>query len=477
MNTYNDFSEENHVIAAQMLVARYEQSIKNLKNEYFDIEEIDMLVTHYVENSMFEKALEVIKKGKSIHLTCDEFLYHEANLLLALNKPSEMLLLLSEPNTLLTEEKLLLQSRAYLMLKDTSQALSSFDRLLKELYLQSESSEESILYFTEALINENKSALAIPYLKRLIDEEGSEDAEEVLLDCYQLSGNYTEAKNIIERRIKQDPCNDQLWTELGIICTQLEQTQEAISALEIAVALNPDNTTTKKALADIFMMQEKFDAALENLESIIACGETSQDILTDIAHIYYLKKQYEQSLTTYIHTILENPYSSYEYMEVARILTEKPDVNITEILQEIRSESAQTKASEETEELLRSLYQDLEQKAVESWIQKAIDLDFQHQYDFRYHYGQWLLQHNRQPEAQLQFQKAVEEDPHDVESWKALVAQTAEISEKITLLSSAVQYNFNDSELYLLLSDLLQTTGDKAQSDHYLRLALKLRSE
>ncbi len=474
MDIYNDFSEENNVIAVQILVARYENGMKVQKVEYFDIDEIEMLVSHYVENGMFDKALEVIKAGKSIHSTYEYFLYQEANLLLAVNKPSEMLFLVEKHKAISSEERLLLQSRAYLMLKNVSQALICFDQLLKELYLKSKSDENVILYFAKALITENQPLSAIPYLKRLLTSKVQQETQELLLNCYQLSGQNSEAKIVLQQWIEQDPENDKYWTELGITCSKLEEVDKALYALETAVALNKENTTSLKALADIFVMQGKFDLALENLNAIVACDGICQDILTDIGHIYYLKKEYEKSLTTYIHAILENPYSCYEYMEVARILTEKPDINLSEILQDIRLQYNDSKASSDSEELLNSLYYDLQHKIVENWIQKAIALDFQNQYDFRYYYGQWLLLHHRKEEAQQQLQKVTEQNPHHVQSWEALVALSDNISQKITLLSSAIQYNFNDDRLYFLLADYLNKIGDKAQAKHYLQLGLKL---
>src|SRR5579863_9838096 len=90
-------------------------------------------------------------------------------------------------------------------------------------------------------------------------------------------GNFTEARRLLRQAVQQDPKDGSLWFHLGVSCAELNQFDEAITALERARALAPAQADTYFDLGLVYWRKGNVNKAKESYRAGLALrpNETS----------------------------------------------------------------------------------------------------------------------------------------------------------------------------------------------------------
>ena len=90
---------------------------------------------------------------------------------------------------------------------------------------------------------------------------------------------YKQALDDVNKAVEKEPNNSDYWMEKGSVHLRINQTNEAVKALEKAIALNDKNAAAYRMLGYCQIMQKKESEGTANLRKAKELGDTVADEL------------------------------------------------------------------------------------------------------------------------------------------------------------------------------------------------------
>lgn len=227
--TGNDLSE---------LCGRFEEMVKHGEVGYYEVDDLENLLEHYIVLHQVELAFKVIELAKAQYPYNKTFAIKEAELLSLTDKHKEALELLANieelegfnPDFHLVRANILSQCGKY------NRAVDALNRAL-----ECAPDEHDIIYMNLAIEYQNMEdyTRAIEFLKKALDINiQNEDALYELAYCYELSKNYDEAIDMFSGVIDEAPYNAHAWFNLGASYQAVGEFEKALDAFDYAIVID-----------------------------------------------------------------------------------------------------------------------------------------------------------------------------------------------------------------------------------------------
>jgi len=205
----NYFSESD----LNSLVNRFERMIEDGSSAYYEVDDLESLLDHFMMHQRLELAFKVVETAHSQHPANRQLTIKEAELLSLADKHNEALTLLGEvevfehfnPDFHMTKASILSQCGKY-------------EKAIRSLHhaLECSVAEPDVVYMNLAIEHQNleqyKEATDF-LLEALKINPNNEDAIYELAYCYELTKNYEAAISTFKRVIDKTPYNGHLPTK------------------------------------------------------------------------------------------------------------------------------------------------------------------------------------------------------------------------------------------------------------------------
>ena len=209
------FENANEQHDENQSVKRFELMLKNDEFFFFDVEEFEDLVDHYIEAGNPRQALKAVEMGCDQHPGSFTLLLYKAQILASTHKPRkalEVLLIVEsgEPNNI---DAHLIKGTVYSQLREYRKAIDSYRVALK----LANNIEKADIYMSMAFEFENLDEynLAIKYLKKVIDLNcENETAIYELGFCFEIQDTCEEARRA-DRAPAFGRARLELWLHFG----------------------------------------------------------------------------------------------------------------------------------------------------------------------------------------------------------------------------------------------------------------------
>jgi len=83
------------------------------------------------------------------------------------------------------------------------------------------------------------------------------------------NGTFNEAENYLKDAIRHDKSSAYLLAKLANLLVEVGKVKEALSYVEKAVTIEPNDTVFRTLLADVYSQLEKFDLAVSQYREIL----------------------------------------------------------------------------------------------------------------------------------------------------------------------------------------------------------------
>ncbi|MCH7535634.1 MAG: tetratricopeptide repeat protein [Bacteroidetes bacterium] len=260
---WNEYSNQ---ISTQ--IRRFELMVKRNQLHFIDIDEMEMVISHYVDIFQFDKALIALNIGISQHPYSATLLLWKSQILISQNKINEAIeiLIMVEVLEPANSEMFLLKGIINSRKEHHEEAIKCFKKAIE---------------FTDGPDNE-------PYL---------EIAEE-----YKISGKYKEAKDALERALEMDPSNTETMLELAMCCDILKDFKRSVEFYELILDEDPYAYLNWFNLGLAYFNLAKIEKSIEAFDFTIAIKE-------DFTSAYFSKacsltsiNKYEEAIEFYKET-------------------------------------------------------------------------------------------------------------------------------------------------------------------------------
>jgi tetratricopeptide (TPR) repeat protein len=426
------------------LIRRYENAVQKRSKDYFDEEEFEAIIDHYLNiNKSVEAITAVDRASKQYPYSTDLKLRH-ADILIVKGDASRALQILQTAEQMdgCSGDVLFLKGRAYVKLGNFNAANECFE---KGWQAEDDDEEREWKCFISAgdWIDVKEYKLAIHCFKKIIDN--NPEHEQALNDiayCYDRLGDSQTAIQYYNDCIAVNPFSDAAWYNLGNVHNSHERYEEALQAFDFAIAVNPQNSSALYNRAATLIELERFSDAIESFKEYMQFDINNAQALCAIAECYENINAPAKALKYYMSAIKIDPECADAYYGKGLIMIDRTHYD-----------------------------------AALECLHRAICIKPKAEYF--YGMGVLMLRINADDVALMAFRRSAELDPYDIESWlivSELVGST-DLRGALGVLDEAHVHNPHKVVVFFRKAALYYILKDKKSCLASLEQALKLSGE
>lgn len=289
----------------EKLIKRYETARNAEKSIYLDNDEIETLLSYYLDGQANDTEAEYLADmALRLHPDDDLSKLMKVRVLMYREKNAEALELLNQINDEeLNMMRYLFMGRIYIGMGNIDMG----NEMLHKFYGVSdrEDREQGFVYMDIAdsysySVPDNRFIDKVLYyqLKAYECNPGNMDFINEIAFTYHKKGNQKKCIEFLNRLIDLDPYSLSAWHDIGVAYILNDEPGKALDAFEYALAIEPEDYNTNLQKSALLLKMEKYDEAIESYKRTYEVDDSFVSPLEGIADCYKLKKEYEKVLET-----------------------------------------------------------------------------------------------------------------------------------------------------------------------------------
>ncbi|MBX2980863.1 MAG: tetratricopeptide repeat protein [Flavobacteriales bacterium] len=288
-------------------VERYEAMIKRNVHYFFDVEEWELIIEHYLDENELRSAKQVLELAKAQHPGALDLMFAETQVLLSMGHLNKALDVLDAIGKLepYNEDVHLNKAGIYSQLRNYRKAVEHYKRALE---LAEEGLDDIHLDLAFEYENLEDFDKAIENLKRAL--EINPENEAVLYElayCYELNDAHQASANYFRAFTDEHPYSFVAWYNLGNALARLERLDESIEALDLCIAIEERFTSAYFSKARNLVVQGDFEAAVTCYRETIEHDGPQPVTFSYIGECLEKLERYEQALIHYDQALALDP--------------------------------------------------------------------------------------------------------------------------------------------------------------------------
>ena len=296
---------ENHR-AVLDTVRRFERMVAQHASIFFDLEDFENIIDHYVTNAEFDKALQACEAALGQYPFSTELLIDRAQVTAMRGDYTEAERQIDHVADLDPTNADVAVTRGIISTQrgEFAQAVEFFRAGLEQ------EPEREDIHFNLGLAFQSwqkfKSA-AKHYKQSLRLNPDNETGVQELLHCLDITGRLEEHEAFFQRFTDDDPYSATAWYNLGQYWYRREDFTKAAQAFDYAVVISPDFHDAHHWLADTFVCQQEYLKAIPEFELAYPTGEPTDEALCNIGECYEKLRDWEPARRYYRQALEINP--------------------------------------------------------------------------------------------------------------------------------------------------------------------------
>jgi tetratricopeptide (TPR) repeat protein len=449
MEDFFDTEEEEWDVDEQELVARYENTLKNRKSDFFSVDDYEELYFHYINfyADVFYMQGEQVAKGEAV-LKAAIAQYPDAEILHLLQiyhafkvtRLSKKMLVNQLENIRFPvyeqEHFTHILAHIYRQVGERKKARSLFASLLENA---DDAEDKTVLLYEIMFLYETaKDAPQVVECCNKILQIGEENRENLFWEMYEYFFLKPVAIPVFELLTQQDAFSMEAWMYLGKSYADVLMYDEATQALNYAVSLSDNHPAPLVALGRVYMELAKVSEAFECFQEAIALEPSLTVLYVEMGELLYMAEDAERSM--YFFSLAldanQNNISALLGMALALSALERYDDSIAYIMR----------------------VKKIEELPIAAWLLLADD----------------YIELDRDEEAVEIFQRLVKEHPKDVDVWLSYsnyYAVIEDFQQACEVAKQGLAILNNDPFLLYRIANYCVLGKDIPQGITYLRLA------
>ena len=298
MEEYKEFFED----PANDLVKQLENKLHGGESFYFDVEDYELIIDHYLQEDDLEKCLLVLQNAMEQHPNTISLSLRQVQFLISKNNTEKALRILKEVEAIDPYNRDIYRTRGdiYSQLQFYHEAIKEYQKAIDDTEENLDEIYSNIAYEYENLHNYDK---ALEYLKKAIDfNPENETALFELSFCAEMAEKPQVVVDYLLKYLDRFPYSKAGWFNLGLAHSSLLEHEKAIDAYDFVIAIDETFSTAYFNKGNALATLERYDEALKAYRETLAFE--SPEGLT----YYYIGECYEK---------MNEPEKAEEYYRLA----------------------------------------------------------------------------------------------------------------------------------------------------------------
>lgn len=422
---------------------KFESMLKTNQVYFFDSEDFEDIIHHYLDNGKVNLAKKAIKIGLEQHPSSTEIKLLHIEVLVFENRFDAAELLLAEIESIETnnEEIYIQKANIYSKKEEHQEAIKYLNMALG---IAEETADIYSLLGMEYLFLDDYKLAKENFIKCL--EEDPEDYSSLynVIYCYDFLEDFDGAIDFLNGYLDKNPYCEVAWHQLGKQFFSKKMYKEALASFDFAIYSDDTFIGAYLEKGKVLEKLKRYNEAIENYEITLELDDPTSFAYLRIGKCHEKLGNYDLAKKYFYRTVHEDP------------LLDKGWLAITDFY--FRQKNYQ-----------KALY----------YINKAINIDADNVL-----YWKRSATINKilsfYEEADLAYQKAIELGDDDLEtwlSWSDILIQLGEYQSAIHTLQQAINLYPEESELEYRLAGLYYLNSESAKGNHHLNKALQSNFE
>ena len=435
---FSQYDDDNN-----LSLTKFESMLKTNNVLFFDSNEFENIIHHYLENGKIALAKKAIKLGLDQHPGSTNLKLFKIEVYVFENKLEKADDLLNELYEIEpSNEEIYIQKANIFSKKDEHQ--KAINILLKALEFTEDSADIYSLLGMEHLFLDQYEEAKVYFMKCL--EADSEDYSALynVIYCFDFLQQSVEAIEYLNTYLDSKPYCQVGWHQLGKQYFSIKEYKKALTAFDFAIISDDIFIGAYLEKGKVLEKLNRYEEAIENYKITLALDDPTSFALLRIGQCYEKLGQNDLAVQHYYKTVEEDP------------LLDKGWIAITNFYNK-------------THNYPKALY----------YINKAINIDSENVLYWRL-YAQINQRLNFLEEAERGYKRALELGNYELQTWLSradILIRLGEYDATIFNLDQAAEFYPENEEIQYRLAGLYCLIGKEEQGLIYLKNALSINQE
>ncbi len=289
-------------------LARFEEMLKQGKADFFDADQLDTFIDHFLMGNQLKKAMDCVNHAIRFFPHNINFKLRKAQVLSNLGRLNEALSVLIQCEKIIGDdlEFLLTRASVHSQLRDSKMAIKYFERALESA--TEEEKDEIFIDLAAEYQNMGNLDNAINILRdALKSNPENEAAVHELAYCYDLKNQMDKAIQVYKDYLDLKPYSFSTWYNLGNAYSKAEKYADALWAYDYCIIIHEDFSSAYFNMGNIYLVLEEFKKAIECFERCIEIDGEDAMALVYIAEAYEHLEEYDDAMLYYRKSIELQP--------------------------------------------------------------------------------------------------------------------------------------------------------------------------
>ena len=430
--------EDNHLV-----LSKFESMLKTNDILFFDSEEFESIINHYLELGKITLAKRAIKLGLDQHPSSINLKLLKVETLVIENKFNEADLILEElyllePNN----EEVFIQKANVLSRQEKHK--EAIEALIIALNMSNNAEEDADLYGLigmEYLFMDDFDN-ALTYFKICLEYDPEDySALHNIVYCYDFLNKKEEAIYFLNTYLDQNPYCEVAWHQLGKQYFTIKDYEKAKAAFDFAIISDDTFVGAYIEKGKVLEKLKDYHKAIENYKITLALDDPMTFALLRIGHCYEKVGDFEKALEYFTKTLEDDPLLDKGWIAITKLYMKRLDYQ-------------------------KALY----------YIEKAIDIDSENVLFWKV-YATINKRLNFIEEAEYGYKKSLELGNYELDTWierADMLIALGEYEVAINNLVEANEFYPNNAEIEYRLAGLYFSLSYTNEASFHLKNALKL---
>lgn len=305
-------------------LTRFESMLKTNNILFFDSEEFEDIVNHYLENGKIALAKKAVKLGLDQHPTSSnlklfgiEILIFENKLMEADKQLNELYLL--EPNN---EEVYIQKANIYSKKDDHHKAVELLETALE---ITEDDADIYSLIGMEYLFMEDFQNAKYNFMKCLELDEDDYSALYNVIYCFDFLEQHEEAIDYLNMFLNTNPYCEVAWHQVGKQYFDLKQYEKALAAYDFAIISDDTFIGAYFEKGKVLEKMGRYNEAIENYQITLSLDDPTSFAYLRIGKCYLKLHCDDLALEYFTKTVHEDPLLDKGWISITDFYTKKMD--------------------------------------------------------------------------------------------------------------------------------------------------------
>ncbi|GAA0742571.1 MULTISPECIES: tetratricopeptide repeat protein [Flavobacteriaceae] len=434
-------SDENN-----LSLTRFESMLKTNNVLFFDSNEFENIIQHYLEIGKIALAKKAIKLGLEQHPTSVNLKLFQVEIYVIENKLEHADKILDELYEIEpSNEEIYVQKANVLSKRDEHEM--AINTLKIALKLSNNDEDDSDLYALigmEYLFLDKFEEAKEYFIKCLELDMHDYSALYNIIYCFDFLDQNEEAINFLTQYLDSNPYCEVAWHQLGKQYFAIKDYKKALAAFDFAIISDDTFVGAYLEKGKVLEKQQQYNNAIENYKITLALDEPTSFALLRIGHCYEKLGNDDLAVQYFYKTVHEDPLLDKGWIAITKFYNKKRNFQ-------------------------KALY----------YINKAINIDCENVIYWKL-YAQINHQLNFLEEAERGYKKTLELGNYELQTWLSrsdILISLGEFEASIYNLIQAAEFYPETPEIEFRLAGLYFTLHESEKAHYHLKNGLLLDDE